>query len=119
MIKYVLFSVCLPNHYGPFCAKCKKKCQSCDSITGRCTQCPPSFHGEECQYNCPLHCLDLICNQGTGICNGCQNGYKGQRCEQEITTTVVSTGLNFAFEISTILQIHPLIGFPYLFICSI
>nr|XP_022302954.1 uncharacterized protein LOC111110654 [Crassostrea virginica] len=83
--------VCLPNHYGPFCAKCKKKCQSCDSITGRCTQCPPSFHGEECQYNCPLDCLDLICNQGTGICNGCQNGYEGQRCEQEIITTVVST----------------------------
>nr|XP_022302580.1 receptor-type tyrosine-protein phosphatase T-like [Crassostrea virginica] len=82
--------VCLSNQYGPSCAICRK-CQTCDPITGRCTQCPPSIYGEDCQYSCPQHCLDLICAQGTGICNGCQNGYKGQRCELEITT-VVSTG---------------------------
>nr|XP_022301032.1 uncharacterized protein LOC111109241 [Crassostrea virginica] len=84
--------VCLPNHFGPTCARCRKKCQSCDSITGRCTQCPASFYGEDCQYSCPLHCLDLICDQTTGICNGCQNGHKGQRCELKIATTGVSKG---------------------------
>ena len=117
MIKCALFSVCLSNQYGPSCAICRK-CQTCDPITGRCTQCPPSFYGEECQYSCSQHCLDLICDKTTGICNGCQNGHTGQQCELEITT-VVSTGKNFVFERSTIPQIHSLICFPYLYICPI
>nr|XP_022301034.1 scavenger receptor class F member 2-like [Crassostrea virginica] len=78
--------VCPPNHYGPSCARCRKKCQSCDSITGICTQCPPSFYGQECQYSCPQHCLGLICDQTTGICNGCQYGFKGLRCELRTQT---------------------------------
>ncbi|XP_078309685.1 uncharacterized protein LOC111106154 isoform X2 [Crassostrea virginica] len=84
--------ICPPNHYGPSCARCKKKCQSCDSITGKCTQCPASFYGEECQYRCPQYCLNLTCDQTTGTCDSCQDGYKGQRCELEITTAVSNTG---------------------------
>ena len=91
-------AVCPPNHYGPSCARCKKRCQSCDSITGRCTQCPVLIYGEECQYSCPQHCLDLICDQATGRCNGCQNGYEGQRCELEITTAVLSTGIKHSIK---------------------
>ena len=63
----ILFAVCAPNHHGPSCARWREWCQSCDSITGRCTQCPPSFYGGECQYICSQHYLDLICDQGTVI----------------------------------------------------
>ena len=87
--------VCLPNHYGPSCAKCTKKCQTCDSITGRCTQCPASFYGEKCQYSCPQHCLDLNCDKTTGSCNGCKDGYHGQQCQLELTTAVITTGYNY------------------------
>ena len=86
------YTVCPPNSYGPSCARCRKRCQSCDSITGRCTQCPPSFYGEDCQYSCPQHCLDLNCDQTTGSCNGCKDGYHGQQCQLELTTDVITTG---------------------------
>ena len=89
---------CPPNHYGLVCAKCKE-CQSSDSLTsltGRCIQCPPSFCGEECQYSCPLNCLDLICDQKTWKCSGCQNGYSRQECEiTKASAVVVTTGQNF------------------------
>nr|XP_022296023.1 uncharacterized protein LOC111105862 isoform X2 [Crassostrea virginica] len=84
--------VCAPKHYGPSCARCRESCQSCDSISGRCTQCTASFYGDLCQYRCPHHCLDLICDQTKGTCECCQDGYKGQWCELEVTTTVVNTG---------------------------
>nr|XP_022296413.1 receptor-type tyrosine-protein phosphatase alpha-like isoform X2 [Crassostrea virginica] len=83
--------ICSPNHYGPSCARCRKQCQTCDSITGRCTLCPVSFYGEECQYSCPQYCFNLTCNHTTGTCDSCQDGYKGQRCELQITTVVIST----------------------------
>ena len=89
----IYFTACAPNHFGPSCIRCRERCQFCDSITGRCTKCPASFYGEECQYSCPQHCLDLICDQTTGICTKCQNGYKGQRCELEISTAFLSTGI--------------------------
>ena len=74
-------AVCPPNHYGPSCARCRKTCQSCDSITGRCTQCPPSFHGEECQYRCPQHCLNMTCDQTTGRCTQCPPSFYGEDCQ--------------------------------------
>ena len=80
MIKCALFSVCLSNHYGPSCAICRK-CQSCDPITGRCTQCPPSFYGEECQYRCPHHCLNMTCDQTTGRCTQCPPSFYGEECQ--------------------------------------
>nr|XP_022302953.1 receptor-type tyrosine-protein phosphatase alpha-like [Crassostrea virginica] len=84
--------VCSANHYGPSCARCRRKCQSCDSITGICTQCPVLLYGQECQHSCPQHCLDQTCDLKTGNCNGCKHGYKGQRCEHERRTTVASAG---------------------------
>ena len=89
------FLVCSPNHFGPSCARCKEKCQTCDSTTGRCTKCKSTFYGEECQYRCPQYCFNMTCNQTTGTCDSCQDGYKGQRCELEITT-VVDTGQNLS-----------------------
>ena len=91
----IYFTVCAPNHFGPSCTRCRKRCQSCDSITGRCTQCPPSFYGEDCQYSCPLNCLDLNCDQTTGSCNGCKDRYHGQHCQLELTTDVITTGYNY------------------------
>ena len=89
------YTVCPSNSYGPSCARCRKWYQSCDSITGRYTQCPPSFYGEECQYSCPLHCLDLNCDHTTGSCNGCKDGYHGQHCQLELTTAVLTSGYNY------------------------
>lgn len=87
-----LFAVCPRNHHGPNCAKCQKKCQSCDPITGKCTQCQSSLYGEYCNVSCPANCVDLICDHETGACNGCKNGFKGNHCEQGTTSLIVSTG---------------------------
>ena len=89
------YTVCHSNSYGPSCARCRKRCQSCDSITGRCTQCHASFYGEKCQYSCPQRCLNLNCDQTTGTCNGCKDGYHGQHCQLELTTTVITKGYNY------------------------
>lgn len=87
------FAVCPPNHFGPNCAKCQQRCQSCDPITGKCTQCQGSLYGEYCNLTCPVYCLDLICNHKTGACNGCKNGFKGKHCEQKTTSFIVSPGI--------------------------
>lgn len=90
---YTSFAVCPPNHFGPNCANCQHKCQSCDPITGKCTQCQSSLYGEYCNLTCPVYCLDLICNHETGACNGCKNGFKGKNCGQETTSLIVSSGI--------------------------
>lgn len=86
-----LFAVCPPNHHGPNCAKCQEKCQSCDPITGKCTQCQNSLYGEYCQNNCSVNCYDLICDQKSGMCNGCVRGYKGKFCEENISMSLSTT----------------------------
>ncbi|XP_065936957.1 receptor-type tyrosine-protein phosphatase zeta-like isoform X1 [Magallana gigas] len=83
--------ICPLNHYGPNCAKCQEKCQSCDPFTGKCTQCQSSVYGENCNFSCPANCVDLICDHETGACNRCKNGFKGNHCEQDTTLLIVST----------------------------
>ena len=81
------------------CNKClvcfhvlKNNDKSYDSITGRCTQHPSLFYGDECQlYSCPKHCLDLNSDQTTG---SCKDGYQGKHCQLESTTPTMITGLN-------------------------
>nr|XP_034306378.1 uncharacterized protein LOC117682577 [Crassostrea gigas] len=80
--------ICSSNHFGPNCAKCREKCQTCDSITGKCSQCQNSFFGENCQKNCPTNCLDLICDQRIGTCNSCTNGFGGRHCEHQIAAYI-------------------------------
>lgn len=95
MFKSFNFSstVCPQNNLGPNCAKCPQKCESCDSSTGKCTQCQGSLFGEYCQYNCSVNCYDLICDQISGICNSCVEGYKGKNCEQSIATSISRTDI--------------------------
>lgn len=83
-----IFSVCTSNHFGPNCAKCREKCQACDPITGKCSQCQNSYFGENCQNNCPTNCLDLICNQGIGTCKSCSKGFEGRHCEHQIAAYI-------------------------------
>ena len=44
-------------------------------------------------------------DQTTGICNKCQNGYTRQRCELEISTAVLSTGINQVIPVTVIFVI--------------
>ncbi|XP_052677376.1 cell death abnormality protein 1-like [Crassostrea angulata] len=76
--------ICPSNHFGPNCARCRKSCRSCDSITGVCVQCNGSFYGEYCQHSCPENCLNTTCDQRTGSCNGCVDHYRGKTCKEYI-----------------------------------
>lgn len=102
LLDFTSSTVCSPNYFGPNCAKCHQKCQSCDPITGKCTKCHSSLYGEYCQHNCPPNCLDLLCNPATGVCNGCKIGFKGNHCEQEMTSLGLSTGIKESYTRLTI-----------------
>lgn len=92
-----MITVCPSNNYGPSCAKCPKKCRSCDSITGVCIQCQESYYGEFCHLNCPVNCLNLTCDQQTWSCNGCKERFEVKSCELEMASLSISTGFSIFF----------------------
>lgn len=94
-----IFTVCTSNHFGPNCAKCREKCQVCDPITGKCSQCLSSFFGDNCQNKCQTNCLDSICDQRIGTCNGCTNGFEGRHCEHQMAASITSRSLYWTFDI--------------------
>lgn len=99
-------TVCPPDHFGPNCAKCRENCQSCDTITVKCTQCQKSYYGEQCLYNCPANCLNLTCDQITGFCERCKEGFHGDCCDQNITTSLTTIpGLGILIPVKHLISI--------------
>lgn len=80
--------ICPTNHFGPNCARCRWSCRSCESITGKCTQCNGLYYGEYCQHVCPENCLNTTCDQRTGSCYYCKEGFEGTSCEHEKNNTL-------------------------------
>ncbi|XP_046578108.1 tyrosine-protein kinase receptor Tie-1-like isoform X2 [Haliotis rubra] len=87
------YSVCTECVYGWYGTDCTEECQGCwygkcVKEDGRCVQCQPGYHSNDCNVPCPRGCRassdgNRYCDRHTERClEGCVPGRWGHQCQK-------------------------------------
>ncbi|XP_067678468.1 scavenger receptor class F member 1-like [Haliotis asinina] len=96
-------SVCTECVYGWYGTECTEECQGCwygkcVKEDGRCVQCQPGYHSNDCNVPCPRGCHvssdgNRYCDRHTGRClEGCAPGRWGHQCQKQCSGKCEKSG---------------------------